>query len=174
MGAFLEKLYPLIIGVCFALAAYFLQIDHTIKNFDDLLVSVITFGSIVTGFLGALLGILMSIRNSDIVKEIFNSHEKSTLKFYFYETFTLGFMLIILTSSMQILIGYEFAFTYYIYYLWIVISFAFIPSTYRIVNILLEIFFKSNNSKNRPSSNVIDDRQEREELKKRLSNKPNG
>lgn len=146
-----------------------LKIDYTINNFDDLLVSVITFGSIVTGFLGALLGILMSIRNSDIVKEIFSNYAKNILKFYFYETFILGFLLIIFTSSMQILIGYDFNFTLYIYYLWIFISFSFIPSTFRIVKILLDIFFRSNNRKERPKSNVINDNQQRKEFRKRLS-----
>lgn len=168
MVAFLERVYPLIIGMLFAIVAYIFQVDYTIKNFEELLVSVITFGSIVTGFLGALLGILMSIRKSEIVVDIFNSREKGVLKYYFYETFTLGFTLIILTGSMQILIGYKFVLTDYIYYLWIIVSFSFIPSTYRIVSILLEIFFKSNNSKGRPSSNVKDDKT-RDETKRRLS-----
>lgn len=146
-------LYPLLTGLALMMCLYYLDINFAFVGFEKVLDTVITFSSIVTGFLAALLGILVSIRDSDIVKEIFETKAKGELKYYFYESFSLGFVVVITSGLMYVLIHYDNELTNNAFYFWILIVIWFFLSTYRIVNILLSIFFNSNNSRNRPESN---------------------
>lgn len=166
----LELLYPMFIGIAALGIAFSYKMNYQIKNFDNVLDTIITFSSIVTGFLAALLGILVSIKDSEIVKTIFKSREKATLKYYFYETFTLGFVLVLTSGVMHVLIGYDFNVTLLFFYFWILITFWFFPSTYRVISILLSVLFKSNNSTNssRPEGNNLSEAK-RDEIKRNLT-----
>lgn len=168
----IESWYPFLIGVAMVVLALYFKINHQIKNFDNVLDTIITFSSIVTGFLAALLGILVSIKDSDIVKAIFRSKEKLTLKYFFYETFTLGFALVLTSGVMHVLIGYGFKATILVFYFWFFITFWFFPSTYRIVSILLSILFKANNKSNndRPESNNLSEK-DRDKIKHKFTKK---
>ncbi|MDO8223950.1 hypothetical protein [Bacillus cabrialesii] len=73
----LSYIYPLIIS-----GAVFIDFTYAVKNFDKVLDGAITFSSIVLGFLGALLGILISIKDSAIVSAIFESKEKNIKLFF--------------------------------------------------------------------------------------------
>lgn len=67
---FLDRVYPPVISLIFVYLGFTLGFDYKVKNFDKILDSSIVFGSIVIGFLAALLGILVTIRDTDIVREI--------------------------------------------------------------------------------------------------------
>lgn len=166
----IEVCYPIFAGVAVTGCVLFFKITHDIKNFANVLDTIITFSSIVTGFLAALLGILVSIKDSYIVKAIFESREKGILKYYFYETFTIGFILVITSGIMHVLIGYDFKFTLLIFYLWTFLTFWFFPSTYRIVSILLSVLFKANNKPKdkRPDSNKLSE-DETDKMKRNLT-----
>ncbi|MFD1708930.1 hypothetical protein ACFSCZ_19895 [Siminovitchia sediminis] len=147
---FFHKTYPFFIGCLVSGILFWLNIDYRIPNFEKVLDNATIFSSIVVGFLGALLGILVSIKDAEIVATIFETEEKHTLKSYFNETFLLGIIVVLFSSLMQVLRSYENSTTLIMFHLWVLISIWFIPSTYRIVNILMSVFFKVNNSKSRP------------------------
>ncbi|MYL71737.1 hypothetical protein GLW00_12795 [Halobacillus litoralis] len=163
-------LFPFILALTCCGLSYKYSISYNYKNFEKVLDGVITFGSIVVGFLGALLGILVSVRNSGIVKEIFESNNKTVLKIYFNETFIVGFLTIITSISLYILKEYDQVASKIVFYFWILFVIWFIPSTYRIINILMTVLFKSNVRDNslRPEGNAVDNHEDREDMKERL------
>lgn len=165
MSKIIDRLYPLGISVTLVFLLNYIGFDKTAHNFEKVLDSAVTFSSIVVGFLAALLGILVSIRNTEIVGEIFAQKEYKTLKRYFNETFIMGFSVILFSNSLYILMNETSKIAEILFFIWITVSFWFILSTYRIVNILMSVFFKANASDQRPESNVAENR---EEIKDRL------
>lgn len=166
---FLHKVYPFLIGGVASGVLFWLNIDYKIPNFEKVLDNATIFSSIVVGFLGALLGILVSIKDTEIVTAIFETEEKSTLKSYFNETFLLGIVVVLCSSVMQVLRSQESITTLIIFHIWALISFWFIPSTYRIVNILMSVFFKTNDSKGRPNDEDKLTEEENDKIKSFLS-----
>jgi H+/Cl- antiporter ClcA len=167
----LNTLYPILIAGVATYILYKLDFTFKVKNFDKVLDGAITFSSIVVGFLGALLGILVSIKDSNIVKAIFVTNEKYTIKYYFNETFIVGLLVVISSCVMHVLREYNTVWTDIFFYSWIILFSWFLPSTYRIINVLMTVFFKSNNTsaETRPDSNRIDDDARREEMRRNLS-----
>lgn len=169
MSKLLGWIYPLGISVFLVFLLKLIGFDNSAHNFDKVLDAAVTFSSIVVGFLAALLGILVSIRNADIVKAIFEEKEHVTLKHYFNETFILGFLVIIFSSILYVLINEETNLVKVVFFGWNTFTFWFVISTYRIVSILMTVFFKSNDTNKRPESNTVEDNEKREELKRNLS-----
>lgn len=171
IGKLIHILYPLLIGLIILISVVYFDIDYSINKYEKVLDSTITFSSIVIGFLAALLGILVSIKDSDIVKTIFDSVEKGTLKYFFYETFFLGFSVVISSGSMYVLTGYQFQVTLYFFYVWVFLTFTFFLSTFRIVTLLLSILFRTNNAKagERPETNKVVNKEKRDQIKKSLT-----
>ncbi|MDF2544912.1 MAG: hypothetical protein K0S47_4630 [Herbinix sp.] len=172
-GKFMGFAYPYFISLIVTALLFRVGFNYSFKGFDKILDAAITFSSIIVGFLGALLGILVSIKESKIVKAIFKTKEKFTLKYYFEEAFAIGIAVVILTCAMYVLINTNNKWSITIfYYLWLFTTILFIPSSYRIVSLLMAVFFNSNNeySGGRPEGNDLNkDELEaaKEKLKKR-------
>lgn len=164
---------PIIISGIFLTLFYYFGIDHQLKNFDKVLEGATNFSSIILGFLGALLGILLSIKDSEIVKTIFAEKGASWLKYYFSESFIVGLSVVIFSSVMQIFVEDKTIYAKILFYIWFFCVVYFICSTYRVVNILMTVFFKANdsNASVRPEGNRIEDEAEREAIRNRLSNR---
>ncbi|WP_316568854.1 hypothetical protein [Neobacillus sp. YIM B06451] len=174
LGRWFHSFYPYLISLLVTYSLFRYYIDYRMPNFDKVLDGSITFSSIVVGFLGALLAILLSIKDSAIVQLIFNTKEKLTLKRYFHETFLIGFLVVIFSSIMHVLRGYDEKYVVILFYVWSFTTVSFIPLTYRIVGILMAVFFKANSTdaRVRPGTDKSDmqDRVEREKkLRKNLS-----
>lgn len=161
--------YPLIVAIIILWLSIKLNFTYDLKNFDKVLDGAITFSSIIVGFLGALLGILVSIKDSKIVQAIFETNERYTLKYFFNENFIIGLLVVIVSCIMQVLREYQTIWSSIFFYSWIVLFSWFLPSTYRIVNILMSVFFKTNSASvdSRPEGNRVDD-QRREEIRQNL------
>lgn len=169
-GKILSIIFPWLIPLIIILVTLPLDFTYKIKNFDGVLNSVITFSSIIVGFLGALLGILITIKNTRIIKEIKDNNEMNTLRYYFNEALILGFIVVIMSIIFQVLKDYHFAFVLYFFYIWFVFSAAFTLSSFRIIKLLMKTFFKSDESEERPSSNVDSiNKEEREKMKTELT-----
>jgi hypothetical protein len=120
-------------------------INH--NNFNKLLDGTVVFSSVIIGFLGVVLAILLSIRNDEIVKYIFNRKERTLLLEYFNHALISGFATIVITISLyfqnsiyRLQIGH-----FYIgnvpFYLWVFIIVFFIVSAARIIMIIMDIVF---------------------------------
>ncbi|OTW89022.1 hypothetical protein GVV68_16980 [Bacillus cereus] len=167
MGRILSWFSAFLFGVVVTYIAHIIGFNHKVSNFDKVLDGSITFSSIVVGFLAALLGILISIRDTEIVKEIFRQNEIGTLKYYFNEALILGFITVILSGILHVVRGNTFLSVTIIFYVWSVGLFWFIASTYRIVHLLMNIFFKSHYNTRRPQP-VEDDPDEQEAMRQGL------
>ncbi|MEC2197834.1 hypothetical protein V7174_13555 [Bacillus subtilis] len=162
---------PVVICGLAVFILYKLGVDNKIKNLDKVLEGAVNFSAILLGFLGALLGILLSIKDSAIVKAIFNQQGASLLKYYFNESFASGLLVVVLSCVMQIFLGEETVCAKVLFYTWFFFIMLFVISTYRIVKLLMAVFFVANedDASVRPDSNRIND-EEREQLRQQLSN----
>ncbi|MCY9508549.1 hypothetical protein M5W68_20575 [Paenibacillus larvae] len=173
IGKVLSLIYPSMIALVCTTIAIKYKVTYKLPNFDKVLDGSITFSSIVVGFLGALLGILISIKDSEIVDKIFRSNERTTLKIFFYEPFLLGVFVVVTSAFMHVLRAYDTLFSGLIFYIWLFLTIWFFPSTFRVVNTFMSVFFVSNKSSVRPKSNVETDPFRRQELKERLKKSKN-
>lgn len=172
LGKILSYIYPWAISIFIIIILLTIPFDisHKVKNFSNVLESVVIFSSIIVGFLGALLGILITIKNSKIIKEIDDNNEMRTVRYFFNESLILGFVVILLSIAFQVLKDYEYDFVQYYFYVWFTITGVFALSSFRIIQLLMNIFFKSNDTNERPESNTSEiDAIQREKMKKNLT-----
>ncbi|QZN77363.1 hypothetical protein MHB43_09190 [Paenibacillus sp. FSL H8-0317] len=168
VGKIATLIYPLLISLICMFFALRYGLTYKLPNFDKVLDGAITFSSIVVGFLGALLGILISIKDSEIVDKIFRSKEKQTIKFLFYEPFILGLLVVVTSALMHVMRAYENFSSEITFLVWFFVTVWFVPSTFRVVNTFMSVFFVSNNTSSRPSGNIETDSVARQQRRDRL------
>lgn len=139
-----------------------------IKNYEKILDASITFSSIVVGFVGVLLGILISIKETKIVQTLFTKIRKQLLVRYFKESIFSG-IAVIVTSSSLYLIQNE-IWSKLIFYIWIFTLIYFMLSSYRIIDILFMIIFQDNSLQDMIKGNRMSDK-EAKELEDRFRSK---
>ncbi len=95
-----EKYYPLFFGLIISIIYY----GSDIKLIDDvglILNAVISFSSVIVGFLGILLTLIFSLKDNPLVDFIFDDeHYKKLIKGYFEFAIKSGFITILLTIIM--------------------------------------------------------------------------
>ncbi|SMG58274.1 hypothetical protein [Paenibacillus aquistagni] len=165
---FLEVSFPFLIAVLFTSIATSYGFNSKIDNFEKIIDGTITFSSILVGFIAALMGILVSIKDSDIVKHIFQVRGKRLFAYYLSETVILGFITVIASGVMYPFIDKPDIILPFI--LWQFTIFWFLPSSMRIVLVMMLILFKSNIKEDVPENNNLS-REEREEARIRNSKK---
>lgn len=142
-GRFLEGTYPLFAG---GMAGFFAFLVlrrcsfHDSDSFQHVLEAAVTFSSIVVGFLGALLAILMSIRDSEIVGFMYKHVDKAVLRGYFKSAILAGIATVVFSSALYILPSGLMGDLASI--CWASVVGYFILASYRIIDILLEVIFK--------------------------------
>jgi hypothetical protein len=140
------------------------------KNFDNFITYIITFVSIILGFLGVTLTILLSIRNSELIEFIFKTVNRERLKKYFIKPIIWGFFTIVITISLYFFDIYKdyvliknFSIGKCVLTLWVSLIMYFIFSSYRIIDIVMLIVFKNpNETEKRLQSKKLDPERERE------------
>lgn len=169
-----EKYWPLFLSLIIALL-FFVIIPNKIKipqNFDNFLTAAITFISIILGFLGVALTIILSIRNTELMEYIFGNTTRERLKNYFKSPIISGFIDVVFTISLYFINIYkdypiatklEITTGKCILVLWIFLSTYFLFSSYRIIDIVMIIIFKDPTAtQKRPPSEKIDPADENE------------
>ncbi|WP_322396071.1 hypothetical protein, partial [Clostridium perfringens] len=114
---------PLIFSICVFVSLNELDFDHNVSRFEKIVDGSITFTSIVVGFLSALLGVIISIRDAEITKRIFDVREKSLIVYYFLATILLGFLVIVCSGTLYVFIGQTTQASFFIMHLWSVLLF---------------------------------------------------
>lgn len=91
---FLEKRGPIVAAIIAFVCTIIISTKCDIAGLDqylnDLLNAVITFSSILIGFIGVLLGLLFSLRDRKVVAMLFQYTTKDILKKYFKRTLISG------------------------------------------------------------------------------------
>lgn len=143
--------YPIYFGLICVVVCYYLGFNPKIKGFDNVLNGTISFSSIVVGFIGALLAIILSISKSDVMIHLYsyidpnnNKDGKAILFGYFKSAIVSGFVIVLLSMYMYIVIDMEklSILNKVISYVWVFNFVFFLLSTYRIISILMNTLFK--------------------------------
>lgn len=145
-----EKNYPLILSLVITFFFYVLGFSPKIPGYEKVLDGIISFSSIVLGFLGALLAIILSISKSNVVKHLYNyvgksgGDGKNILFGYFQQSLITGFIVVMLSICMYVVSNIKNLTIFYkIMSLgWVLITLFFILSSYRIISILMYTLFK--------------------------------
>lgn len=174
---FTEKYLPYILGVLGALFMGWCSLGGKINNnnsLEKILDSTITFSSITVGFVGALLGILFSIRNTEIIDLLFESREKDTLKKYFRQNIVSGIILVVVSMTLYVKDGIDNIIAINIeklkpssifFIMWGFLLFYMLASTYRITSIMMHIIFSDGKVENKEPEPVIMDEDSKKKLK---------
>lgn len=168
---FLEKCGPCILGTIGAALAIWLVLICKLSQeaFDKVLESTITLSSILIGFIGALLGILFTVKNTETISLLFQSKEKIVLKRYFRYNVILGMFLVVFSLLLYVIEAVENlteTIQYIVYGLWGFLLLYTLSSTFRIINIMMHIIFDEKPNENKEPEPVKMDDKEKTELKK--------
>jgi len=169
-----EKYFPCFLGgVAFiSVIIVTLKINISISSFEKILDTTITLSSIIVGFVGVLLGLLFSIRNTEIVDLLFKRKSKYVLKSYFRNNILSGILLVLVSLALYFneFIGrINIVVKYIVYGVWGFLLVYTIASAYRITDIIMFILFCDEENENSEPEPVIMDEERKRELKNRYS-----
>lgn len=136
-------IFVYVLSLIVVVLGFIFEWTYKIEKFDKVLDSVITFSSIILGFLGALLGILITIKDSNIMKKIYKENHKKTIKFYFSEAIIFGFLVVIVSTILHLFVGSDKNYVQCVFFFWIFLTSQFFFSSYRVISTLMHIMFKS-------------------------------
>ena len=171
---FWESFYPyLIAGV---IVWYFIKIKLNImgdKNYSDLLDGLVTLISIIIGFLGAMLPIVLILKeNSEFVQYIFKEDREKLFYKYMKEMFLLGVCDAALSLLQHVHRIFLQRYQMYMYYSWIFITIAFFAATYRAISYMLKMIFIEKSDENEQNEEPQISENQREEIRQEFKNKP--
>lgn len=101
MKKLIEMVYPYVLSVIiFVLFKFAKNSLYQSKNINDALDAVITVSSLIIGFLGAVLPIIMSMKNdSKLVKYVFERDKDKLFLKYIKQTLIVGVLVIIVSVT---------------------------------------------------------------------------
>lgn len=101
MKKLIEMLYPYVLSVViFVLFKFVKNSLYQSKNINDALDAVITVSSLIIGFLGAVLPVIMSMKNdSKLVKYVFERDKDKLFLKYIKQTLIVGVLVIIVSAT---------------------------------------------------------------------------
>lgn len=141
MGNVINILYPFILATIFLIVCLNYQINFKIKGLENVLESVITFSSIVIGFYSAMYGILLTLSNSNLMREFRKRKVNRIFKYQLYDSLISSFIVLIISITLQIFKNYPGTLTDIIFNIWLFLIGYFISTTYRSISLLLKILF---------------------------------
>jgi hypothetical protein len=169
LGALFERIYPYILGGVFTIALLLFGFKPNVQGFEKVVDGLITFSSIVVGFLSALLAVILSLSNTEVVKYIFSYTrkgrftKKKRIVFFSYckQAIYFGFVCIFMSISMYLLKDKKVFNTFQeiAFISWLYIAFTFIGCSVRIIDLLILILTKVSGdlTKNKTSSETKKD-----------------
>lgn len=175
-----ERYYPLLIAIVFVIIAIFINPNlYILDDVDSILSAVISFASIIIGFLGALVALIFSTENRIMRIVIEDEYYSARMKKFFLRPIQSGFIWIFLS------ILFSFRATLHNICLankidgdrviliskliWLYLFVYFLISSYRAINIILKIVFTGNEKKKADGEDEIMPDEEYEKIKKESS-----
>ena len=139
-----ERTYPHIIAFIITVVLRVLSFDPLRSlQIDSLVDGIVTLDSIIIGFLGAIIPVIISMKNeSKIVRYIFDRDTDGLFKKYILETIAYGLLdvCISLTVYMRDIITYD-KFIKVLSVLFMYMFLLFVLSTYRSMSCMLKLLF---------------------------------
>lgn len=139
-----ERIYPHVIAVVATVILDKLSI-HPLKSIqiDSLIDGIVTLDSIIIGFLGAIIPVIISMKNeSKIVKYIFDRDNDGLFKKYILETIAYGLLDVCISLAMYMRDVMNFKKSDIILSaIFLYMFFVFVLSTYRSMSSMLKLLF---------------------------------
>lgn len=144
----LERLYPYLLA-CAAVAGCYVKKYDIMGNLDykEVLNGFVSLDSIILGFLGAMMPVVLSMKNeSKFVKYVFEKDKENLFAKYLKATVFLGLLSAVLSLSMHVRASFPAAIKMKAYYIWIFTSVAFVVATYRSMSYMISLVFTKDDS----------------------------
>lgn len=142
-----ERTYPYIIaaGTVWMIRKFSSVEFLASSNLNDALTAIITVTSIIIGFIGAILPVILSMKNdSKVVRYVFQKDKRKLFLEYIKGTLAIGLILIVCSIVPYFSDLYEETCFYEIWpYVVIYMMVCFLCATYRCLNNMLNLIFKS-------------------------------
>lgn len=163
-----DRFIPIIFGVIFLTITAVMHkttgfILADTKSFDKIIDATINFISIVLGFIGVLIGLLFSIKDTGLVKKLFEGNRKRQLKLCFMEAIVFGILLVGISMMMyvagdiyELLLSkdLDWPINNIMFYIWTLIWGLAIGSSFQIIYIMINSLF-GKNLVNPEESNIL-------------------
>lgn len=177
--AIFERNYPIIFSITIVTVMLYVFVKCPIElgnEIENVVNNLIVFVSIIIGFLGVLLSVLLSLRNEKIVLALFEMEAKETLKYYFTMPLVSGtgsvlfgctiFFRDAIDAFIPSVCGYL-TVSECIIVVWMFFTFYMLFSTSRLVSIMFELVFSDGKIQERES--VVEDKKRAKELENKYS-----
>lgn len=162
---YIERSYPYVYSFIVCIVIHHIKFNFLEnENMNELIDGIVTLESIVIGLIGAIIPVVLSMKNeSKFVRYVFEKDSKGLFRKYM--TVTIGGGLLSITTSLLMFIRDEFSakFLVNLYYIWIFLVILFLFSTYRSMKYMIALIFIPDEDI-KPDISV--DQTKREELRK--------
>lgn len=143
---YFERSYPYTMSIIIFILLYKYKINFmSNRYFNDAIDGISTIGSLIVGFLGAILPVILGMKNeSKFVKYVFENDINKLFLKYIKENIIFGLATLLL--SFILYFRDEEIFTHvgvYLFYFWITLIILFILLTYRCLSKMLSLIFSS-------------------------------
>ena len=170
MALLKERIYPYVVavvGVCLIRRLCVIEFFSS-ENLNDALTAIITVTSIIIGFIGAILPVILSMKNdSKVVQYVFQRDRRKLFLEYIKSTLAIGLLLIVCSIVPYFSDLYEDTFFYKDWpYVVIYMLICFLCATYRCLNNMLNLIFKSDDDL--PHSLIKEESDVKKDLDRRL------
>lgn len=153
MGKYIEKFFPALLSVIFTILICIIPI-HSIINMKDIVLSIITFVSILIGFLTTMLSVLITAIDSSVMKYLKKIGKIKDLYIFLADPILEGFLLIIICLTVIPISEVDNLKHYLNYYLLVLLFIYFILSCVRAIIILLLLIFRFINENKDDDKNI--------------------
>lgn len=139
-----ERGYPYVIAVLIVLFCCKAKFNmmRAENNYTELLNGLITLDSIIIGFLGAVMPVILSMKNeSRFVRYVFEKDKDNLFCKYLKITLLLGICDAVLSLIMHVRQTIPVEYKMNFYYVWIFLTVAFLMSTYRSMSHMIALIF---------------------------------
>lgn len=140
----LERVYPYAVASFLVITMYLKKINYiSSNNIDNAIDGVITITSLIIGFVGAVLPVIMGMKNdSKFVRYVFEKDTERLFMKYMKNTLFCGIVLIAVSVSLYFKKDYETTMYYeYSFYIWVFMMALFLSATHRCINNMLNLIF---------------------------------
>lgn len=149
MKYYIERVYPYVFSGVITLACIIYKINFVNScNLTAALDACNTVVALIIGFLGAILPVILGMKNeSKIVKYIFENDKNKLFLKYIKATIFVGLVTLLISISLYFskdIVEYPNA-SYWAFYIWVYLLICFILLTYRSLKNMLDLVFLSDN-----------------------------
>lgn len=145
---YLERSYPYIMAIIVFMLLYKYKINFmSNSNFNDAIDGIGTIGSLIVGFLGAILPVILGMKNeSKFVKYVFENDINKLFLKYIREDIVFGLLTLFISFALYFRDEVIFLnIKAYIFYFWTALIILFLLLTYRCLSKMLSLIFSSDN-----------------------------